>query len=155
MSRYERYGSRSLVYSKWHRFYMDDSEPMIDLDAVEYCSQRGCNKALVLIETARDIGQESKPTTVLRGLAEVSQTLALCVLYRVSDDADPISGCRCERGSVRPGCDHGITSFRVRRIWPSPRRSGWQVMTPQLYRERLVQVRLNHIAAEHQMWEAA
>lgn len=43
MSRDERHGSRSLIYSKWHRLFLGDAEPMIDLDGVEYCNQRGCN----------------------------------------------------------------------------------------------------------------
>lgn len=157
MSRYERYGNRSLVYSKWHRFFMDDSEPMIDLDAIEYCAQRGCNKTLALIETARDIGQANKPTTVLRRLAESSQVLALCVLYKVAENADPAEGCGCQPGAVIPNCAHGITRFRVKRIWPPPngKASLWIIMSPESYRERLIQVRMNHIAAEHQTWEAA
>lgn len=156
MSRHERYGTRSLVYSKWHRFYLGDQEKMIDLDDVEYCHEPGCSKPLVLIEIARDIGQANKPTTVLRRLAEASSTLALCVLYTVAEDVDEQTGCRCEPRHEIPGCNHGITRFRIRRVWPS--RSGgqsWIKMTPEQYRDRLRAVRTNHLAAEHIPWEAA
>lgn len=155
MSRYERYGTRSLVYSKWHRFYLGDAEPMIDLDGVEYCNERGCNRPLVLVETARDVGQANKPTTVLKRLAEQSGVLALCVLYKVADDVDHDSGCPCEPGSANPNCDHGITRFRVRRIYPPGAPRMWQVMTPEDFRDRLRTVRLNHVASEHKTWEVA
>jgi len=64
MAEREKYGVRSLEYSRWHR---TDSVhrflglerahhlPMIDLDALEYC--RLCSQPLLLIETARDVGQ--------------------------------------------------------------------------------------------------
>lgn len=151
MSRYERYGTRSLVYSKWHRFYLGDTEPMIDLDGVEYCSERGCSKPLVLIETARDVGQKNKPTTVLRRLAESSGVLAICVLYMASAGTSEESGCACTEGRVVEGCEHGITSFRVRRVWPSPN-SLWTVMTPEQFRDRLREIRMHHMAAEHSSW---
>lgn len=33
--------------------------------------------------------------------------------------------------------------------------SQWQVMSPEEFRARLLQARLNHVAAEHHAWEAA
>ena len=155
MSRYERYSARSLVYSKWHRFYLGDAEPMIDLDGVEYCAERGCSKPLILIETARDIGQMNKPTTVMRELAkQAGGILALCVLYTIADGIDPEKGCSCIPGGVVDGCEHGISRFRVRKAWPSPT-SLWTVMTPEEFRDRLRTVRMHHLAAEHQTWETA
>lgn len=156
MSRHERYGTRSLVYSKWHRFYCGDAESMIDLDAVEYCDRAGCFKPLILIETARDVGQSSKPTYVLRQLASQSGVMALCVLFRVSPGADQEGGCGCREGAVVPGCDHGVDRFRVRRIWPPwdrPGRQPWKLLTPEEYHERLVAVRMNHVATEHLAWD--
>lgn len=156
MSRYERHGSRSLVYSKWHRFYLGDQEPMIDLDGVEYCMERGCFKPLALIETARDIGQPQKATTVLRRLAEQSGVLALCVLYTVIPGTDEDVGCMCKPRATLDGCSHGISSFRVRRVFPEPPagKRGFSRMKPEEFRDRLRQVRLNHFAAEHQMWDS-
>lgn len=154
MSRYERYGTRSLVYSKWHRFFLGDQEPMIDLDGVEYCMERGCFKPLALVETARDVGQAMKPTTVLRRLAERSQVLALCVLYTITPGTDEDTGCPCKRGAVLDDCTHGIDSFRVRRVWPPPPNPrSWARMTPEQFRDRLRQLRLDHYANEHKAWE--
>ena len=158
MSRHERYGSRSLVYSKWHRFYCGDAEPMIDLDAVEYCHQKGCFKPLVLIETARDIGQASKSTYVLKQLATQSGVLALCVLYRIGQGVDEEHGCKCRDGDTVPDCDHGIERFRVRRVWPlwdKPGRQPWKLMTPAEYHDRLIATRMDHIATEHLAWEVS
>lgn len=150
MSRYERYATRSLVYSKWHRFYLGDNEPMIDLDGIEYCPE--CNKSLALIETARDVGQGWKPTSVLYAHAESAQTLALCVLYSVSEDTDEQSGCDCQPDKVIDGCDHGISSFRVRRVWPRPKSRAWNRMSPEEFGDRLRLVRMNHLDAEHRLW---
>ena len=33
---------------------------MIDLDGIEYCAERGCNRPLVLVETAIDRGRKAK-----------------------------------------------------------------------------------------------
>ena len=155
MSRHERYGTRSLVYSKWHRFYLGDAEPMIDLDGIEYCTEKGCSKPLILVETARDVGQANKPTTVLRELAkQAGGVLAICVLYTVADGVDEQTGCGCTPNQVDDSCQHGITRFRVRRVWPSPKPL-WTAMTPEEFRDRLRQVRLHHIAADHNAWEVA
>lgn len=154
MSRYEQLGVRSLVYSKWHRFYLGDAEKMIDLDGVEYCDRKGCNKPLLLVETAMDVGQNNKPTTVLRRLAQASGVLAICVLYTVAPDASEQHGCGCDENSILDGCTHGITRFRVRRVWPSPVRM-WTVLDPEEFRDRLRIIRLNHIASEHGAWEVA
>lgn len=156
MSRDERFGTRSLIYSKWHRLYLGDAEPMIDLDGVEYCAEKRCNKALILVETAMDIGQRNKPTTVMRELAkQAGGVLAICVLYRIRDGIDPAAGCPCKDSrNFDPDCDHGITRFRVRRVWPSPTQL-WTVMTPEEFRDKLRAVRMNHIAAEHTTWDVA
>lgn len=155
MSRYERWGRRSIVYSKWHRFFLGDAEPMVDIDAAEYCSERGCNEVLCLVETAMDIGQANKPTTVLRGLAQRSGCLALCVLYKVADGIDLDTGCGCEEDATDPDCDHGIIRFRVRRIHPPPPNGKWRVMSPEQFRDRLRSLRMNHMADKHSAWEVA
>ena len=153
MSRDEVYGTRSLAYSKWHRYFLDDNDKMIDLDGVDYCHL--CFKPLVLIETAMDVGQPNKPTTVLRSLAEKSETLALCVLYTVSDGTNSLTGCECTSRALIPYCDHGISAFRVRRVWPKPDNPwAWKCMTPREFRERLHQIRMIHLQAEHQYFRS-
>lgn len=155
MSRYERHATRSLVYSKWHRFYLGDQEPMIDLDGVEYCNERGCSKPLILIETARDVGQWNKPTTVMRELAKQSGgLLALCALYTIDPEVNEQTGCPCEPNAVNEACNHGVISFRIKKVWPSPART-WTVMMPEEFRDRLRMVRMKHIEVEHHAWEDA
>jgi hypothetical protein len=149
----ERHGTRSLVYSHWHRFFMADGEPMIDLDAVEYCSEKGCSRPLVLIETALDCGQAVKPTTVLRRLAERSSLMAICVLYRPSSGSPDIT-CPCTEKDVNPDCDHGIDRFRVKRVWPDPQ-TKFVIVTPEQYVQRLRDIRLGHLSAEHTDWGVA
>ena len=146
MSRYERYGTRSLVYSHWHRFYMGDDEPMIDLDGIEYCSRKECREALVLVETALDVGQGFKATSVLERLSQQSGVMAICVLYR-STTPTPNEVCGCREGLVNPDCDHGIDRFRVRRVWPDPTPFG--LMTPEQYRDRIREIRMAHLAMKH------
>lgn len=55
---------------------------------------------------------------------------------------------------IDPACSHGITRFRVRKVWPSPG-TLWTAMSPEEFRDRLRAVRMAHIAAEHTTWEVA
>lgn len=153
MSRHERYGTRSLVYSRWHRFYMGDAEPMIDLDAIEYCHEKTCWKTLILIETALDKGQSFKNCTVLRNLAMESGKLAICVLYR-STSGTPDTSCGCTEALISPDCDHGIDRFRIKRVWPDPQKK-FGIVTPEQFRDRIREIRINHMADEHRDWGAA
>jgi hypothetical protein len=153
VSRDERYGTRSLVYSHWHRFFMGHGEPMIDLDAVEYCAERACSKPLVLIETALDVGQMNKPTTVLQRLCEQSGVMGICVLYRPSSGSPDIT-CGCVRTLIDPDCDHGIDRFRVKRVAPNGQKA-FRIVTPDEYVDRLREIRMAHLAAEHADWGAA
>lgn len=90
MSDVEKYGTRDLTYSHWHRVsstgrFLSDFEAwglgMIDIDDVEYC--RHCSEPLACIETAVDIGQASKCGKVTSRLAEKAGLPAYTVLYRV------------------------------------------------------------------------
>lgn len=110
MSRDERYGQRDLTFSRWHRYALPDRVTAIDLDMIEYCQR--CRMPLCLIETARDVGQESKSTTVMRELAQAANVVAVCVLYTPSGE------CRCLRNRKAPGCHHGIEEIRFRRVYP-------------------------------------
>lgn len=124
MSRYERYGTRDLTYSGWHRQACPDRVQMIDIDAVEFC--RRCRMPLMLIETAIDTGQNRKTTTVTERLAGAANIPAFCVLYTVSAKScvtDNKGAC------TRVGCDHGISAFRWRRVQPNPH-DEWQSASP-------------------------
>lgn len=149
--RWEQTGQRSLVYSHWHRLYLGHDEAMIDIDAAEYC--RRCSKVLALIETARD-GGRAKSATVLGQLARQAGVLALCVLYTIADPTDQErGGCLCEPNRLAADCPHGITRFRVKKVWPDPQKL-YVAMSPEEFRDRLRAYRMHHIADEHTAWEA-
>lgn len=97
MSRQERYGDRDLTFSAWHRTLSNDCTA-IDVDFLEYC--RYCRTPLALIEIARDVGQETKPTSVLAKLGERADVPVYCVLYTASDGR--------------------VVAARMRRVQPSP-----------------------------------
>lgn len=129
MTRHERYGTRDLAYSAWHRT-LDDDLTYIDVDACEYCSR--CREPLALIETARDVGQAFKATSVLRALAMRSGVPALLVLYSV----DP----------------HGsVTQFRVRSV--APRQGALKVLTPDQFADGLRRLRRRHVCSQRQAAE--
>lgn len=123
MSRDERYGSRDLTFSRWHRYALADRVTAIDLDMIEYCQR--CRMPLCLIETARDVGQPAKATIVMSELAQAANVVAICVLYT------PGNECICRRNRKIPGCEHGITEVRFRRVYPIPepfeRQQAWEL----------------------------
>lgn len=111
MSADERWGSRDLTFSTWHRYALPARATAIDLDLIEYCQR--CRMPLCLIESARDVGQASKATIVLRELAQIANVVAICLLWTPDGTT-----CQCKRSHTAPGCAHGIASFRMRRIHP-------------------------------------
>ena len=95
----EKYGFRCEEYSRWHRETGEEDIPCIDLDYtlfVEYAD--GSKEIKALMEVARDVGQPYKSATITRQLCERSGIPGYCLLYSVGD--------------------HGIESFRVRKIYP-------------------------------------
>lgn len=127
MSRKERCGYRDLTYSMWHRNIEDYDQctlPYVDIDAVEYCQK--CKEPLALIETAQDVGQEFKATTVMRKLAAKAGLPAYLVLYRKS----PIGV---------------IDRFRVKLLYP--RYTLWHIMYPEKYIAFLKMLREKHTCA--------
>jgi len=125
LPREERYGTRDLTYSRWHR----DIEPIdqctlpyIDIDSVEYCHL--CKKPLALVETAQDVGQAFKATTVLRNLAAKANLPAYLVFYR----KDPAAG--------------KIDRFRLRQVYPHF--TPWRMLTPDEYVAFLRSLRTGH-----------
>jgi hypothetical protein len=136
MSRHERYDTRDRAFSNWHRYACDDDTSMVDVDGLEYCSVRGCARPLLLIETARDVGQDFKPTTAMRGLAAQANVPAVTLLWTPSDmfNADP-PHCRCQATRrYQPGCDHGILSFRCQHVHPTRQRTWTTVEADQIAR---------------------
>ena len=127
MSRHERWESRDRTYSNWHRYACADSSAMIDVDGLDYCQR--CRMPLLLVEAARDCGQQ-KPTIVLEKLAAAANVMAVCVLWTPSAAWSALPPhCDCQRlRHSRTDCDHGIASFRARRVYPNP--SGWMPWTP-------------------------
>jgi len=75
----ERYNTRDLCFSNWHRYQLNEFLKATDLDFVEWCHR--CYSPLALIEIAKDVGQKSKFTTALRRLAAMSGLPLYLVFY--------------------------------------------------------------------------
>jgi hypothetical protein len=141
MSQEERFGTRDLTYSAWHREQSTQrfvgsagshSLAMIDLDGVMWLEyDRGVNEPLALMELARDIGQASKAATLTQALARrCCPTLpAFVVLYRISEKPNPAA-------PEYPD----ISFFRVRRIWPNPEAT-WHIFSARAWAEQLLSLR--------------
>ena len=125
MSRHERYEQRDRGFSNWHRYACADDSSMVDIDGLEYCGIRGCGRPLLLIETARDVGQSMKPTTAMRGLAAAASVPAVTLLWTPSASWRETSPhCECQRTRRKVNdCDHGIASFRCQHVWPTRQRN--------------------------------
>lgn len=132
MSRQERYGTRDLAFSAWHRAIPRDDFTWIDIDHCAYCDQ--CKDPIYLIELALDVGQAFKATTVTRKLALKLAIPALLVLYTVEDEA--------------------VSSFRVKRI--APTWTEFRQVEPQVLVDWITKTRDEHVCvAESGMAEAA
>jgi len=141
MPQEERYGTRSLIYSAWHRrmstkrFIGEDAVllAMIDLDIVLWIEYNDKTKEpLCLIETAEDVGQSFKAATITTALARKAGILAYVVLYTV----DPH---HCNPAA--PPCPD-IQSFRVRQAWPPQEPpSTFVTLTPKQWAVRLLDMR--------------
>lgn len=141
MSQEERYNTRDRSYSAWHRrestrrfvgIERAQVLAMIDLDAslyVEY--DDGSKEPLALVETAIDVGQDIKPSTVTKNLAKrcIPAIRAYILLYKLCADRNP-ADTRWQ----------DIDQFRVRRIWPEPE-TGWKIMSPGEWAETLCRIR--------------
>ena len=135
----ERFGTRDLTYSAWHRrgsvrrfVGIDRAQllSMIDVDGAMYVEfDHEEKEPLALIEVARDVGQSFKAATVVRRLAKRAQLPAYLVLYlpgAAPNPADP---------------EHrDIDRFRVRRLWPKPEEA-WRELSPAEWATGLVRIR--------------
>jgi len=136
MSRHERYESRDRAFSNWHRYACSQTSNMVDIDGLEYCGTRGCAKPLLLIETARDVGQDFKPTTAMRALAQAANVPAVTLLWMPADDWSPEPPhCRCQKDKMlNRDCNHGIASFRAQHVYPTRQRTWKVVDAPEIAR---------------------
>lgn len=149
MSRYERYEQRDRAYSNWHRYACSDDAFMVDIDGLESCSRPRCRTPLLLVETARDVGQDIKPSTALVGLAAKADVPAVILLWKPSETWRPEPP-HCECQALRrkiPGCDHGIASFRARHIYP--RSTRWKVCTAEQIAAWIDRLHAAHNASHH------
>lgn len=139
MAQEEKYGSRDLTYSVWHRrlstrrfvgIERAQTLAMIDADVGVWVEYDDDDKMpLALVETARDVGQTYKPATVTANLARMAKIPAYVVLYTQSNTKNPA-------GSEWPD----IEKFRVKRLTPDPE-ANWRILTPHQWAEALVSIR--------------
>lgn len=120
----ERYGTRDLCFSGWHRT-LHESLKCQDVDFFEYCHR--CGKAVALIETAQDVGQKYKYVTPLRKLAKECSLPAFLVFYK---------------GNGKPPPESRVFSIRAKRIYP--RYSEEIVLTPKQYERFLIELRISN-----------
>lgn len=140
MTATERYGTRDLTYSDWHRaasikrflpVLQASVLNYIDIDACEYC--HFCRETLALIETAIDIGQTNKATTVTRNLANKANVPAYLVYYT------PIGG--------------DVTRFRVKQV--APMFTDEKIMNPSEYAAFLWGLRIAHVCKDMRIQQIA
>lgn len=157
MSQEERYGTRDLSYSAWHRVrsiarYVGleaaQGLKMIDQDVTLYLElDADTREPLALVEVAIDVGQGEKPASCMARLASRAGLPAFVVLYKIAKGPNPADARQFD-----------IESFRVRRIWPFPEHI-WRTLTPQQWAQGLLQIRswsaakLAIDAANDRLWE--
>lgn len=140
MSQEERYGTRRRDYSAWHRrnstkrfVGIDCAQTlaMIDLDASLYVEYDDGRKVpLALIETAEDVGQKWKPSTVTERLAQLANLPCYVLLYQLANEPNPADPEWLD-----------IVAFRAMRRWPKPEWT-WTTYTPQQWAECLAKLRV-------------
>lgn len=113
----EKYYNRDLSYSIWHRHpNLPKDISWIDIDACEYCDI--CKEPLALIELAIDVGQEEKPFTVTKKLAEKANIEAYLVLYKLDFDNPIKKYSKNAQGNKVKIIHYPVISFRVKQIFP-------------------------------------
>lgn len=136
MTQEERFNTRDLTYSGWHRrmsterfIGIEKAEllTMIDIDNVEY--DHKTKEPLALIETAQDRGQSYKTATVTLNLAKMANLPCCVALYKLAK----------HRNSAYPQFQD-IELFRMKRLWPAPEYQ-WRTLTPQEWVELLWRLR--------------
>jgi len=139
LSQEEKYGTRGMEYSAWHRRLstqryvgIENAQllAMIDLDIVLYVEyEEKSKKPVGLIEVAQDVGQPYKTATVTKKLAEMAGLPAYVVLYKLSDQENPANK-ECK----------DIAKFRIKRLCPKFEKE-WRVLSPKEYADNLLKLR--------------
>jgi len=135
----EKYGTRDLSYSAWHRaasirryvgWERAQLLTMCDADSVMWLEYHHRNKQpLALIEAAVDVGQVCKPSTAITMLAKRARIPAYLVLYERATERNPAD----------PRC-LDLAGFRVRRLWPLAELA-WRRVAPNEWAQALLQIR--------------
>jgi hypothetical protein len=135
----ERFHERCRAYSAWHRtnsvrrFLEPGAARLlacVDLDMVMWCEHDPVTRQpLLLLECARDVGQQHKPTPVLTALAIRAGLPSYTVLYRLADKPNPAD----------PSVPD-IEAFRVLRTNPEPQ-AEWRTLTPEQWATTLLALR--------------
>jgi hypothetical protein len=100
------------------------------LDGALYVEYDGASKEpLALIETARDVGQPWKASSVTVALARRARLPAYLLLYRPSEAANPADPRQPD-----------IAQFRIRRLHPRPDKE-WRTLTPGEWARALLRIR--------------
>lgn len=146
MAQTERYGNRDLTYSAWHRrdstrryvgIELAQSLAMIDVDVCLWLENDDDTKdLLVVVETAKDVGQPYKPATITRKLAARCrpEVAAYVVLYQVIENPELPS-------HFIPGTMlSDIAGFRVKRLHPKEEKE-WRQLTPDAWCKELLRAR--------------
>jgi hypothetical protein len=135
----ERYGTRDLSYSAWHRaasirrfigweraqlLSMCDADSMMWL---EYHHQT--KEPLALIEAAIDLGQDHKSATAITRLAKRARIPAYLVLYQRASQVNPADSRSLD-----------VSGFRVKRLYPRAE-TRWRQVRPDEWANALLQIR--------------
>ena len=135
----ERYGTRDLSYSAWHRAasirrYVGWEHAqllnMVDTDCVlflEYHQQT--KEPLALIEAAIDVGQDRKPATAIAQLAKRARIPAYLVLYKRSIEPNPADPRMPD-----------VSGFRIKRLYPRAEMA-WRNVPPADWASALLRIR--------------
>ena len=154
MSQEERYGTRDMSYSAWHRrnsirryvgIEAAQTLAMIDLDGslwIEYDDKT--KEPVALVETAMDVGQWGKPCTVTRNLAKRANMPCFVLLYKLS----------ATRRNPADTAYFDVESLRVKRVYPEPEDRQWSILTPDAWARMLITIRRQGAATIDRAWIA-
>ena len=135
----EVYGERCSSYSVWHRrksitrYVAEDAAEaltMVDIDAA-YWIEASYGYPVALVETAVDVGQTHKTSTILQRLGSMCDPVlpVFVLLYKLSEKVNPADGRSLD-----------IESFRYKPLTINAREE-WTECTPQQWAEILVLLR--------------
>lgn len=135
----DKYGTRDLSYSAWHRaasirrfvgWERAQLLCMADADCILFLEYAPGNKEpLCLVETAIDVGQDHKPATAITRPARRARIPAYLVLY----DRSPVPNPADQRW-------RDVQGFRIKRLWPKPELQ-WRRVTPGQWATALLRIR--------------